>query len=553
MFQKTILIFLLILSQSGNSQKTLTETEKLAVTCKVWGFLKYYHPTVANGEQNWDQQLFDILPKVEKVKTTMEFSNILENWIDNLGEIKKIEPIMVSDTIKYFDKNFDLSWINNSEYFTIGLSKKLKFIENNRHQGKQFYYAQNNYSTGATNENYNDFNSNEKNQRLLALFRFWNVIEYFSPYKYLMDNKWDKTLTDLLPDFIEAQTLDDFHHNTLKLVTRLNDSHSKYYFFPKNPNYSGGRKFLPVNCKIIDNKLIVTQILSDEQAKLDDLKIGDLITKVNNKTIDEIIAEKRDFIPASNNAYYLKELVTNITSGFFDAIDIEMVRKNKIINKTITLTDHRISHLNEYKKNTQKIEHYKILKTNIGFVDMGKLKPDEVDLMMTKLNNTKAIIFDLRNYPKGTLYEISNYLNKNKKEFAKYTVIDLNYPGRFIWTESAVCGKENSSNYKGKVVVLLNEFSISQSEWTAMGLQTADNCTIIGSQTAGADGNVSHIDFIKDYDAPFSGIGVYYPDGRETQRIGIIPDIEIKPTILGIQQGKDEVLDRAIQFIKSGK
>jgi len=28
-----------------------------------------------------------------------------------------------------------------------------------------------------------------------------------------------------------------------------------------------------------------------------------------------------------------------------------------------------------------------------------------------------------------------------------------------------------------------------------------------------------------------SGIGVYYPDGTETQRIGIIPDIELRPTL----------------------
>jgi C-terminal processing protease CtpA/Prc len=47
-----------------------------------------------------------------------------------------------------------------------------------------------------------------------------------------------------------------------------------------------------------------------------------------------------------------------------------------------------------------------------------------------------------------------------------------------------------------------------------------------------------------------SGIGVYYPDGRETQRIGIVPDIEVKPTIEGIKNGKDEVLEKAIEFIR---
>jgi C-terminal processing protease CtpA/Prc len=50
-----------------------------------------------------------------------------------------------------------------------------------------------------------------------------------------------------------------------------------------------------------------------------------------------------------------------------------------------------------------------------------------------------------------------------------------------------------------------------------------------------------------------SGIGVYYPDGKETQRIGIVPDIEVKPTIKGFRQGRDELLERAIKIINGGK
>jgi C-terminal processing protease CtpA/Prc len=47
-----------------------------------------------------------------------------------------------------------------------------------------------------------------------------------------------------------------------------------------------------------------------------------------------------------------------------------------------------------------------------------------------------------------------------------------------------------------------------------------------------------------------SGIGVYYPDGRETQRIGIVPDMEIKPTIKGIREGRDELLEKAMEIIR---
>ena len=48
-----------------------------------------------------------------------------------------------------------------------------------------------------------------------------------------------------------------------------------------------------------------------------------------------------------------------------------------------------------------------------------------------------------------------------------------------------------------------------------------------------------------------SGIGVYYPDGRETQRVGIVPDVAVQPTLRGIREGRDEVLERAVHLIET--
>lgn len=98
-------------------------------------------------------------------------------------------------------------------------------------------------------------------------------------------------------------------------------------------------------------------------------------------------------------------------------------------------------------------------------------------------------------------------------------------------------------------MVLVNNLSQSQAEYTAMAFRAAPKTTIIGSTTAGADGNVSEIWLPGGLYTMISGIGVYYPDGTETQRVGIIPDIEVKPTIKGIKEGRDEVLEKAIEII----
>ena len=46
-----------------------------------------------------------------------------------------------------------------------------------------------------------------------------------------------------------------------------------------------------------------------------------------------------------------------------------------------------------------------------------------------------------------------------------------------------------------------------------------------------------------------SGLGVFYPDKRPTQRVGIVPDVEVQPTIAGIRAGRDEVLEEALRQI----
>ena len=83
-----------------------------------------------------------------------------------------------------------------------------------------------------------------------------------------------------------------------------------------------------------------------------------------------------------------------------------------------------------------------------------------------------------------------------------------------------------------------------------MALRTAPDAIVVGSQTSGADGNVSQIDLPGGIRTFYSGLGVFYPDGTPTQRIGIVPDIVVTPTISGIQNAVDEVLQRAVALVQ---
>lgn len=542
-----LLITFILSSLAAFAQKP-TETEKLAATAKVWGFLKYYHPEVSKGKIDWDSQLFTILPKVEEAQNKEELSKVFSDLIASLDEVKKCNSCAKQAKKEYFYKNLDLSWMLNQKLFTAELSAKLKFIEENRFQGKHHYVnkASRVGNIEITNEiEYPNFDWNNKNLRLLAIFRYWNIVEYFFPYKYQMDQKWETTLEEMMPRFKNPKSEEDYHLAMLELVVKIDDSHG--FFITKLTNDYFGLKWIPADFKIIDNKAIITTIYNDSLAKQDDIQIGDVVTKVNGKPISEILKEKEKYINASNPAVKTRNSSYAVFNGSTDTVAIEFTRNGATKSKTVNRYLY-----NDFKYEYPKKEKWKILEDNIGYVNMGDLQFKDVESMSKELKSTKAIVFDIRNYPKGTLYLISRFLNSERKDFFRKTMPDLSYPGRFIWEKPAECGLKQKENYKGKVILLVNEETQSHAEFTAMALQTANNVTIIGSQTAGADGNVSRFELVGGFKTMISGIGIFYPDGRVTQRIGIVPDIEVKPTIEGIQKGKDEVLDKAILYLTNG-
>lgn len=94
---------------------------------------------------------------------------------------------------------------------------------------------------------------------------------------------------------------------------------------------------------------------------------------------------------------------------------------------------------------------------------------------------------------------------------------------------------------------------MSQAEYTAMAFRSVPGAIVVGTPTAGTDGNVSPFSLPGGINTMISGIGCFYADKTPTQRIGIVPDIVVAPTIDGIRAGRDEVLETAVHYITFSK
>ena len=548
------IIFILIFNlQFLFSQEKLTEHQKFTSFCKIWGFLKYYHPNIAIGTINWDNQLVEKIKDLEEIKNKNELNIMYLNWLNNLGDFPKCETCGLKTKIEYFEKNFDLSWTDNKNIFSDELIEKLNYIEQNRNQETNHYVKlDENFKIQIQNEQDYSISFPDKEYRLLELFKYWNIIEYFFPYKYQTDQNWNEVLIEMIPKFINSKDITTYHLSILELVTKIDDSHAR--FTSSEVLKIFGNLKIPIKCEFIENKLIISKILNEDIAKKENIKIGDIIEQINGKTIEEIITELSIFIPASNNSGKIRNILRGnyLIRGNKNSLQLKINRDGTIFEKQINL--YSFKEINyDYEKNlNSETKKWKMLDGNIGFVNIGILTKEDVGTMFAELKDTKAIIFDYRYYPKGTGHKINGYIASKPTIFWSKIGQDLSYPGKYIWRRNLESGNFNESSYKGKIAILVNENTQSQSEFATMILQSNPNVKTIGSQTSGADGDICKFK-IAGIETVISGLGVFYPDETETQRKGIKIDIEVKRSIKGMKENKDEVLERALEFISVEK
>jgi C-terminal processing protease CtpA/Prc len=525
------------------------ETSNLELLGRIWGLMKYHHPKVAEGNYNWDYELFRMLPNYLTVKDNKERDKYLLKWLSKYGPLKACKSCKETDE-KAFLKP-DLAWIT-----TMGLSatlqKKLEQVYQNRHQGANYYIKM---STGVGNpaflheKSYANMPYPDAGFRLLTVFKYWNMIHYYFPYKHLMDKDWNTALKTYIPKFNAAKDELAYEFAAVQMIGDIQDTHANLWGGNNEMMKWKGTFYPPVNLRFVENKLVVVDYYNIELKEKAGLEIGAVINKINGKTVASILKENERYYPASNQPARLRDMSKDLLRSVDEQIEIEYTQGGETQTKKLDLYDLKeLDYYSWYRNTTDKC--YKLIGEDIGYVTLANIQTEDVLSIKGAFKKTAGIVIDIRNYPSTFVpFLLGKFLMRKASPFVKFTKGNVNNPGEFVST-SPLSIPSSGKPYKGKVIVLVNELSQSQAEYTAMAFRAGPNTTVIGSTTAGADGNVSRILLPGGLRTMISGIGIYYPDGKETQRVGIVPDIVVLPTIEGIKQGKDELLEKAIELIR---
>ncbi len=551
----TYIIFLACSFYQCNPPDIVTETEKLSYLAKSWGLAKYHHPDIGSGKINWDSVLITHIDLIRSTNSNDEFNQALRQMLDIPGQPKSRSVPSVCN-FEDVESLVDFSWIkssslseSNQQILGSLLDKKEKFSNK--------YVSD---SVGARSLNYarfyedpmEDADMSQAANRLLGLFRYWNIIEYFFPYKDLCDQSWDEVLTEFIPRFLRADTKEKYYEELLLLSTRINDGHANIPFHPELRRAFFGQFRVPFSVRLLGDQLIVDGILSDSLCQTNNIKLGDQISSINGQELMPQVKNLGRYLPNPNTAFHNNEICRYLLNGNSNTLQLELRRDSESIQQTIQR--YSFPDIRKYR-DPKEVEPWKILDANIAYAHMGELNLEHLETFFSKIKNTKGLILDFRHYPNWEiLYEFLSHFYNEVKPFVLLKSQCLDQPGTYYrhFSEKDIADiKPLDYEYDQPILILVNENTLSFGEYFVMALQVLENVSVIGTQTAGQDGNQVGIDMPGGMRMFMSSLGIYYPNGENSQRSGIKIDEVVPLKLEDIKSGTDGLLNYSISKLNS--
>lgn len=532
-----------------------TQIKNLVVLGKVWGFLKYYDPQVTSGHWQWDYELFRILPAILAAPDRAKANATMVQWIKKLGPVARCESCahLNETNLQYAP---DLRWIDNDRLLGKDLSQSLRWIRDNRPVGKQFYISlEPNVGNPIFGRElpYGGVKFPDSGFQLLALYRFWNIIEYWAPYRNDVGENWDKVLAEFIPRVALANDRDGYERQLMALIVMAHDMHAGLWSsIEARPPV--GSCHLPVRLRFVQDQAVVTGYMDGADGKTSGLEIGDIITKLGGVPLPKLVGRWAPYYGDSNQAARMRDIARYMTRGPCGGTAVSIRRGAH--NEHLNLEVKRVPAASgDFSAGTWDLPGptFRLLSPKVAYLKLSTIKAGQVANDIQRAEGTKGLIIDIRNYPSDfVVLTLGSHMVDGKTPFVRFTKGDLSNPGAFHWTPPLSLTPQEP-HYNGKIVILVDAITQSQAEYTAMALRAAPGAIVVGSTTAGADGNVSPFALPGGLRTMISGIGVFYPDNRPTQRVGIVPDVLARPTIAGIRAGRDEVLEEALREILGPK
>ena len=270
--------------------------------------------------------------------------------------------------------------------------------------------------------------------------------------------------------------------------------------------------------------ITITRVYDDSPAKKAGIKTGDILYRVEEKTV---------------TGKDLDKVVSWIKGKKGTKVNLTLLRGTNSDKIKVTATRDVI--------NVETVK-YKVLENQIGYISISEF--DSVTgaqfakaLKQLQKKNIEGLVVDLRNNPGGSLSTVCDILDSILPK------------GLIVYTKDKNGKKEEyTSDEKYRLnlpmSVLVNGQSASASEIFAGAVQDYGKAEIIGTQTYGK-GVVQNLFDLKDGTCVKLTTSEYFtPKGRNIDGKGITPDVKIEYKYNAKDPKADNQLDKAVSVVK---
>ena len=400
--------------------------------------------------------------------------------------------------------------------------------------------------------------------RLLSVFKMWGTLRAFHAYNDLRDENVDDALARFIPRVEAAADAYSYSSVMLEYATTMNDAQAEMTS-PTIVQHLGSAA-APFVTRWIEGRAIVTQVAADDAGRATGLSVGDEITAADGYPMAAYVSEHRKYGPASNEWTGYRNTTGLIPRGVPGG-GLFKVRDANNRERTATIP-RDVSYLNRLTESERASTNvFREFAGRVGYIDMDRANAAHVDSAFQTLGASRALILDARGRTspnasttmtpamRAVLRRVAALpnavLDRQTIRVASEPCApaDSRLPSASCIVERRqfddMISTDTASRFKGRVVVLIDERTQGAMEQFALGIEGAANPVFIGSPSAGAAGALTSMKLPGFITLTFSGSELRHADGRQLQRVGLTPQVEVAPTVKGVRAGTDEILARA--------
>lgn len=384
-----------------------------------------------------------------------------------------------------------------------------------------------------------------RDTRLAAVAMAWCVFEHFYPYFDVVDVDWDAALGKTLAAAAEATDETAFAQVLRAMVAELQDGHGYV-----QAGGQVGSGLLPVRVVWAGEDLVVAG--RDPSAR-DRIALGDIVTAIDGRPVADCYREVSQTISAATEGWRRYRAATALVTDLqlADPVVLE-VRGPDGAARNVSLP--RAGRLAP-EELPPRPDQGSALADGIAYFNLDGADNQAFEQALPKLAEAKAIVFDLRGYPGDAAVRVMEHLITEPGTSARWQVPVIEAPGRdqVRWEETGRWQlRPRQPHLGGKIAFLTDGRAISYAE-SIMGIVEAYRLgEIVGSTTAGTNGNVNPFRLPGGARVSWTGMRVLKHDGSQHHGVGIAPTVPVVPTAAGIAAGRDEVLAAAIALLQDG-